>query len=516
MRNARFPIDLTVLPGIGAVLTLVMFAWATTPRGRTNVMLVAMTAFSLAVLWRSRPEGPKPRSGLSLSLVLIAPAAALLAWGGTVFHYFVSDEFIHLYQVRQPLWDLLWTTAVEGESGAFLRPVGFFTYWLDSRLWGSWMPGYHVTQLALHLGTVAGVFALARATDRLRHLAVPAALVFAVLPVNAEAVAWVGARFDLVSGLLVVWSIACYLAFRHGRGRWLYGAALLLAMLAFFAKENAYVLPLLVLTAELALTPSRRLGYLWGFGALYAGGAIYRMAVLGNGLGYLDASGRPQVMDMGFKTLEGLLVRVPSLSLLGVNWLEPGPGLAVAIGLAAVLLTRAVGARPDRRAVVFAFAWMVLSAVPAHSLALIGPGLTNSRVLYLGAAGAALAVAAVVGPLETHGRLLGITLTAALMLLGAWHNLGAWNHASDLSERLLGAVTGELPAPPPDTDFVFSGVPETVRGVYFLRVSMTQPLWVAYGREDLRGYRQEQLTETPPGAVHFEWLGEGARLIERR
>jgi hypothetical protein len=108
------------------------------------------------------------------------------------------------------------------------------------------------------------------------------------------------------------------------------------------------------------------------------------------------------------------------------------------------------------------------------------------------------------------------TVAGVFTLLGARHNLDAWSHTSDLSECFLRAVTRELPSPPPDTQVVFSGIPETVRGVHLMRVSMTQPLWVAYDREDLRGYRQERLTEMPPGAVRFEWVGEDGGLIELR
>jgi hypothetical protein len=68
---------------IAVLLTIVMLLLATTPRARENVMLVSMTAFSLTVLWRSRSKGQKAPDGTSLSLILIAPAAALLAWGGS-------------------------------------------------------------------------------------------------------------------------------------------------------------------------------------------------------------------------------------------------------------------------------------------------------------------------------------------------------------------------------------------------------------------------------------------------
>jgi hypothetical protein len=59
---------------------------------------------------------------------------------------------------------------------------------------------YHMTNLGFHLTTVAGLFFLRRELRFGARVAGIAAMIFAVLPIDTEAVSWMGARFDLVSG----------------------------------------------------------------------------------------------------------------------------------------------------------------------------------------------------------------------------------------------------------------------------------------------------------------------------
>jgi hypothetical protein len=66
---------------------------------------------------------------------------------------------------------------------------------------------------------------------------------------------------------------------------------------------------------------------------------------------------------------------------------------AVAAGL---LLALAIGARHEswrQRWIWLSLSWIVLASLPAHFLLLIGPDLTNSRVLYLGSVGIAILLA---------------------------------------------------------------------------------------------------------------------------
>ena len=88
-------------------------------------------------------------------------------------------------------------------------PATNTTFWIEWRLWGEHLTGYHVTNLALHVAESLLVWFL------LKKLGIPGAfwgaLLFAVHPVNVESVAWIASRKNLVAMLFLLLSLWCYL-----------------------------------------------------------------------------------------------------------------------------------------------------------------------------------------------------------------------------------------------------------------------------------------------------------------
>jgi hypothetical protein len=255
-----------------------------------------------------------------------------------------------------------------------------------------------------------------------------------------------------------------------------------------------------------------------------AGAAFaYRWAVLG-GIGGYPAGAEPAAFQVSLKTFEGLLLRGPGQLLFGLNWLQPPAAVPMILGAlaAGALLALALGVQvppPRRRWVGFSLVWILVSLAPAHPLLLIGAGLTNSRVLYLAAAGAAVLVAALLASVEPAGLRRGWKLGLAVVLaLGLWHNLGAWRWTSSLTRQALAEVRRLEPAPPAGAEFVFEGLPASERGVFFLAVGLSEAVQLAYGRADLRARRAEE-PAAPGGAeprpeIRLRWRGEPERLLE--
>jgi len=128
-----------------------------------------------------------------------------------------------------------------GHEAADYWPVTSSTLWLEWRLWGLNAAGYHATNLILHVAEVLLFWAL------LRRLQIPgaffAALLFGLHPVNAETVAWITERKNLMAMLFFLLSIFWFAGGRRS-GYWLSLAAFALAMLS---KGSVVVLPLILL-----------------------------------------------------------------------------------------------------------------------------------------------------------------------------------------------------------------------------------------------------------------------------
>ncbi len=340
---------------IGVVLTataiyLALLAFAQTPRAHMNMMqFMAVLFFLIAMMWRGTDSGIEPLKwnsgdisfyGLSLAIFI-----GTCVWATMLPFYFVSEDFEHLATARLPVLPTLTQLLFRGQLGVrFLRPVGFATIFIDYHLWHEWPVGYHLTNLTIHLATIAGLYCFCICLGTGTEIAVCAALIYAVMPIHAEPIAWMGARFDLLCACLTVWAAAFYVKFRTGGSRAAHLASLACFFLAALSKENGFVLPLLLIMAEWLLLPNRRLRAVLAMSASAVGLFVYRWLVLGGIGGYIDPGGRPITFDIGARTFEGLLVRAPAQMLLGYNWFQvPIGGIRiVAAATAAVFLVSAL------------------------------------------------------------------------------------------------------------------------------------------------------------------------------
>ncbi|MCD6389933.1 MAG: glycosyltransferase family 39 protein [Desulfobulbaceae bacterium] len=164
--------------------------------------------------------------------------------------------FSAIYAPLNPVDDralIDWLYSMEGKSftefftwttGNYYRPVLQTTYLLDMRLWGAEQSFMHLENVLLHLLNVLLVFACARiAFDRYVSKSqwppFLAALLFAIHPINTEAVNWVAGRSDLLASffvLLATWLLLKGLVKNSPLFCWL---SLLPLIPGFLSKETA-------------------------------------------------------------------------------------------------------------------------------------------------------------------------------------------------------------------------------------------------------------------------------------
>ena len=132
------------------------------------------------------------------------------------------------------------------------RPVVMLTYWANYH-WLRLAPfSYHLVNLLFHITAGTLVYAitvklLRKAGTEDKHgrpLALFAAALFLLHPVQTEAVAYVAARPETISAVLVYGGFALYLCGRDGGLSFLRSSSILgLFVLACFSKEHALALP---------------------------------------------------------------------------------------------------------------------------------------------------------------------------------------------------------------------------------------------------------------------------------
>lgn len=193
----------------------------------------------------------EPESSARLYRTIIVLLCALVIVGATFVVYmpcwhgnWLWDDDIHLLQnpVLKPgglarIW-------VPGSYYSYW-PLTYSAYWLGDRLWDLHPLGYHLTNIALH---AAAALLLWRVLVLLR---IPgawlAAAIFAIHPVNVEAVAWVSQLKTVLGMMLALASVVAYLSFEQSGSRWRYWLAMALFLLAALAKTEVLPLPAVML-----------------------------------------------------------------------------------------------------------------------------------------------------------------------------------------------------------------------------------------------------------------------------
>lgn len=208
--------------------------------------------------------GPAPNPNASGRTALVSAGLALFC----VVAYLPSfrvDFFLDDFRI------ILENPALQdpGDLAAIwnFSPARFFaslTFALNYALHGERIFGYHLANLAIHLGAGAAVLALAKGLVRARArgraltagerwLPWIAAAVFLLHPLQTQAVTYIVQRYTSLMAMLYLAALASYVWARIGRRRLLYAATAAFAILALASKQSAATLPAALLTVELVV-----------------------------------------------------------------------------------------------------------------------------------------------------------------------------------------------------------------------------------------------------------------------
>jgi protein O-mannosyl-transferase len=195
---------------------------------------------------------PHPSANKITGLVQSPWFLGLLLFAATVLAYqpawhagYIWDD--DLYVTRNPL-----LTASDGLSRIWFTmdslsqyfPLTYTVFRLEHALWGLNPAGYHWVNILLHATNALLLWRL------LKRLVIPgawlAAAIFALHPVNVEAVAWVSELKSVLSFFFILLALLAWVEFIEEKSTrswpW-YGLAVIFYALALFAKTTACALP---------------------------------------------------------------------------------------------------------------------------------------------------------------------------------------------------------------------------------------------------------------------------------
>jgi tetratricopeptide (TPR) repeat protein len=211
----------------------------------------------------------KPMVRVLLILVLVA-----IVYAGTLDFPFLWDD-LYLVEGNPIVTDLGYfldtssAQSFEGYAGLRTRYLGYLSFALNYSIHGYDTRGYHLVNILIHalnsLLVMLIVMRLMR-TPRLEgaitepeavYAGLFAGLLFAVHPVQSEAVTYIFQRLASLEALFALISIASYLRFRQSEVKlkksiW-YVVSLFFIICAMRTKENAFVLPLMLACIEFIL-----------------------------------------------------------------------------------------------------------------------------------------------------------------------------------------------------------------------------------------------------------------------
>jgi protein O-mannosyl-transferase len=139
-----------------------------------------------------------------------------------------------------------------GERAAYYRPLQTVSYMINYFFWGLNPLGYHVVNILCHLGCVLLLWRFIHKLSGDAVMALVVAALFAVHPVNTNAITFIAGRADPLAFLFLLVSLSLFLEYRVRSGSHVllrtafYAGSALSFVAAMFSRESAMVFPALI------------------------------------------------------------------------------------------------------------------------------------------------------------------------------------------------------------------------------------------------------------------------------
>lgn len=306
-------------------------------------------------------------------------------------------------------------------------PVTIVGYWAQRQLFGLEPAAFHAVSLALHLGVVVLVAALARRLGAGHLAAALAATLFAVHPLTVEPAVWATGQKDLWAAMFLLAALVVRAGprgERPGSG----AAAVALILLGLFSKPSAVCAPVLLMAIDWARGRSLR-----RHAPLYA--VLFALALAVTGLALWGHESQ-RIGPSSFFGVHSLLEAAWTIKLQLTHVLlptdlaakyYPPEGALLAVGAAAGLLVAAVWAalagravRRGQRAAVAGLVAVAAAYAPTSGLLPLSRGPCDSYMYLPLAMAAAFGALALDRGVRLRPRLSAGVALAIAAVFAAW------------------------------------------------------------------------------------------------
>ncbi len=186
-------------------------------------------------------------------LILLLAATALLTYAQSLKNDFViwdDDSLVYQNPLTQEMTFKTIAGAFSSYDPELYVPLTIISFQLEHAIFGFAPFFFHFDNVLLHIIACSLVFLFLEKLGLRRTTAFVAALVFAVHPINTEAVAWVSARKDLLCAVFSLSALLTYMRYRRqGNNSYLWMTFGFLS-LALLSKPLAIVLPFIFILLD--------------------------------------------------------------------------------------------------------------------------------------------------------------------------------------------------------------------------------------------------------------------------
>jgi tetratricopeptide (TPR) repeat protein len=198
------------------------------------------------------------KKGKTLIFIALIVIAGFIAYGNAFRGKFILDDYILVkdnsyIKSCSKLLNLFTKDIGAGSQNRYnsYRPFQMLTYMIDYYLWKLNVTGYHLSNILLHILSALSIFWLVTILFKDQLLSLITSILFVVHPIHTEAISYISGRSDPLATVFMLLTLIFYIKQLREMSAKIYVFTVLSYLLALLSRENAIIVPALLLIYHL-------------------------------------------------------------------------------------------------------------------------------------------------------------------------------------------------------------------------------------------------------------------------